>query len=77
MFIHTKNTYEDIIANIDEDTIMERMDLVFRAIECIQEAFGIFLFIQISSNAIFFTIWAYLCIVDNTYVVCALMAFTR
>ena len=77
IFVHTKNIYEDFIANNAEDWTVDNLDLVCQALGAIQETFGTFLFIQISENAVLFTIWAYLAVVENTYIFCATMALIR
>ena len=67
MFFHTKSVYEDFISNIDDEMTFETMEQVSQAVLSIQQGFGTFLFIQISENAIFFTIWTYLSFVEFTY----------
>ena len=87
LLVHTKNIYEDFIDNIDkmDEDIFENIGnneennlaLACEAMVSIQEGFGSFLCLQTSENAVFFTIWAYLATVDNAYIICAALAFTR
>ena len=77
LLVHTKNYYTDIIEDIDDDELVDKLDTVLGIAENIQDCFGIFLCVEISVSALFFTTWLYLALVDVSYGVCAITAIIR
>ena len=77
LLYQTTETYEDFIDSLEDDLSLEKAEVVLQICNCIQDGFGVFLLLETSKMAIFFTIWAYLFFVDFSYVFCTTMAVVR